>query len=73
MDLHGFCEWVFDSLGLLNDFLRQVVVSGRDSKVDYVASGGLSVLGRTLVSGLILFLLPHVLLSRILRLSHLGF
>ena len=30
LDLHCFCEWVFDSLGLLNDFLRQVVVSRRD-------------------------------------------
>ena len=29
-DLHGFYKWVFDSLGLLNDFLRQVVVSRRD-------------------------------------------
>ena len=29
-DLHGFEKWVFDSLGLLNDFLKQVVVSRRD-------------------------------------------
>ena len=29
-DLHGFYRWVFDSLGLLNDFLRQVVVSRGD-------------------------------------------
>ena len=29
-DLHGFHKWVFESLGLLNDFLRQVVVSRRD-------------------------------------------
>ena len=29
-DLHGFYKWVFDSLGLLNDFLKQVVVSRRD-------------------------------------------
>ena len=29
-DLHGFYKWVFDSLGLLNSFLRQVVVSRRD-------------------------------------------
>ena len=28
--LHGFYKWVFDSLGLLNDFLRQVAVSRRD-------------------------------------------
>ena len=28
--LHGFYKWVFDSLGLLNDFLRQFVVSRRD-------------------------------------------
>ena len=25
-DLHGFYKWVFDSLGLLNDFLKQVGV-----------------------------------------------
>ena len=29
-DLHGFCKWVFDSLELLSDFLRQVVVRRRD-------------------------------------------
>ena len=30
-DLHGFYKWVFDSFGLLNDFLRrQVVVFRRD-------------------------------------------
>ena len=29
LDLHGFYKWVFDSLGLLNDFLKQVVVSRR--------------------------------------------
>ena len=29
-DLHGFYKWVFDSLELLNDFLKQVVVSRRD-------------------------------------------
>ena len=29
-DLHGFSQWVFDSLELLNDFLKQVVVSRRD-------------------------------------------
>ena len=28
-DLHGFFKWVFDSLELLNDFLKQVVVSRR--------------------------------------------
>ena len=26
----AFYKWVFDSLGLLNDFLKQVVVSRRD-------------------------------------------
>ena len=26
-DLHGFYKWVFDSLDVLNDFTRQVVVS----------------------------------------------
>ena len=30
-DLHGFCKWVFDALGLLIDFVRQVVVARRDS------------------------------------------
>ena len=29
-DLHGFYKWVFDSLELLNGFLRQVVISRRD-------------------------------------------
>ena len=29
-DLHGFYKWVFDCLELLNDFLKQVVVSRRD-------------------------------------------
>ena len=29
-DLHGFYKWVFDSLGLLKDFLKRVVVSRRD-------------------------------------------
>ena len=29
-DLHGFCRWVFDSLEVLNGFLKQVVVSRRD-------------------------------------------
>ena len=29
-DLHGFYKWIFDSLGLLNDFLKKVVVSRRD-------------------------------------------
>ena len=29
-DLHGFYKWVFDSLELLNGFLRQVAISRRD-------------------------------------------
>ena len=29
-DLHGFFRWVFDSLELLNDLLRQVAASRRD-------------------------------------------
>ena len=29
-DLHGFYRWVFDSLEMLNGFLKQVVVSRRD-------------------------------------------
>ena len=32
-DLHGFYKWVFDSLEVLNDFLKQVVVSRRDTGV----------------------------------------
>ena len=43
-NLHGFCKWVFDYLGLLNDFLKQVVVSRRATgirKWTEVASGGL--------------------------------
>ena len=30
LDLHGFFKWVFESLEVLNGFLRQVVVSRRD-------------------------------------------
>ena len=30
-NLHGFYKWVFDSLELLNDFLKQVVVHHWDS------------------------------------------
>ena len=30
-DLHGFYKWMFDALGLLNDFVKQVVVTRRDS------------------------------------------
>ena len=30
-DLRGFCEWVFEALGMLNDFVRQVVVARWDS------------------------------------------
>ena len=32
-DLHGFLKWVFDSLEVLNGFLRQVVVSRRDEGI----------------------------------------
>ena len=32
-DLHGFYRWVFDSIELLNGFLRQVVVSRRDEGI----------------------------------------
>ena len=32
-DLHGFYKWVFDSLEVLNGFLRQVVVSRRDDGI----------------------------------------
>ena len=30
-DVQGFYKWIFDSLGLLNEFVRQVVTSRRDS------------------------------------------
>ena len=33
LDLHGFFKWVFDSLEVLNGFLRQVVVSRRDDGI----------------------------------------
>ena len=32
-DLHGFFKWVFDSLEVVNGFLRQVVVSRRDDGI----------------------------------------
>ena len=32
-DLHGFYKWVFDSVEVLNGFLRQVVVSRRDDGI----------------------------------------
>ena len=32
-DLHGFYKWVFDSLAVLNGFLREVVVSRRDDGI----------------------------------------
>ena len=32
-DLHGFYRWVFDSIEVLNGFLRQVVVSRRDEGI----------------------------------------
>ena len=32
-DLHGFYKWVFDALGLLNDFVKQVVIDRRDASV----------------------------------------
>ena len=32
-DLHGFYEWVFGSLDVLNDFTKQVVVSRRDTGI----------------------------------------
>ena len=32
-DLHVFCKWVFDSLDVLNEFTRQVVVSRRDTGI----------------------------------------
>ena len=42
-DLHGFYKWVFDSVELLNGFIRQVVVSRRDEGIQKwkgVAQGG---------------------------------
>ena len=32
-DLHGFYKWVFDSLNILNEFTRQVVVSRKEAGV----------------------------------------
>ena len=32
-DLHGFYRWVFDSLEVLNGFVRQVVISRRDEGI----------------------------------------
>ena len=32
-DLHGFYRWVFDSIELLNGFLRQVVITRRDEGI----------------------------------------
>ena len=32
-DLHGFYKWVFDSLEVLKDFFRQIVVSRRDDGI----------------------------------------
>ena len=32
-DLHGFYKWVFDSLEVLNGFLRQVVIIRRDEGI----------------------------------------
>ena len=72
LDLHGFYKWVFDSLGLLNDFHRQVVVSRRDFGIRKCGFGRIQVLGRMLGLGLISFPLPLFLLSGILRRSHLG-
>ena len=42
-DLHGFFRWVFDSLEVLNGFVRQVVISRRDEgipTVESLAQGG---------------------------------
>ena len=33
LDLHAFYKWLFDSLEVLNGFLRQVVVSRRDDGI----------------------------------------
>ena len=38
-DLHGFYKWVFDSLGMLNDFVKQVVIDRRDSGLRGVLLG----------------------------------
>ena len=41
-DLHGFYKWVFDALGLLNDFVKQVVVAREESglRVGNLVKGG---------------------------------
>ena len=57
-DLHGFYKWVFDALGLLNDFVKQVVVAREESglRVGNLVKGGFRELGPMPGSGLILCL-----------------
>ena len=40
-DLHGFERWVFDSLEVLNGFVRQVVISRRDEGIRRLRKGWL--------------------------------
>ena len=71
-DLHGFYKWVFDSLEVLNGFLRQVVVSRRDDgirKWTRWLREDMSSRPYVFGFGLTLFLLLLSQLSRILRLS----
>ena len=57
-DLHGFNKWVFDALGMLNDFVRQVLLHVPNGY------GRICDLGPTLGLGLILFLLLPSLSSK---------
>ena len=67
-DLHGFYRWVFDSLELLFGFLKQAVVNRRDEGFESGPSGPYAWLGPDFVPPF-----PFLSLSRILRLSLLGF
>ena len=70
-DLHGFNRSVFDSLEVLNGFTKQVVVNLRDIGIRQWTRWLRDDLGSS--SGLISFLLLHVLSSRTLIPSLLGF
>ena len=68
-----FFKWIFDSLRLHNEFVRQVVSSRRDTRVceiGLVGYGRTWVLGLMPGSGLILSLLHASLSSRTRKLRH---
>ena len=62
-DLHGFYRWVFDSLEVLNGFLKQVVVSRRDIGIRKWVNWLREDLSSAVRSGLILFLLPFLVVK----------